>query len=39
MVQSMTVGHLDPEIAKQPQTITKQPPCLTVGPIFLFVLL
>ncbi len=34
MVPSIMSSHPDPEAAKQPQTITLPPPCLTVGMMF-----
>ncbi len=35
MVPSIMSSHPDPEAAKQPQTITLPPPCLTVGMMFI----
>lgn len=34
MVPSITASGPGPEAAKQPQTITQPPPCLTVGMMF-----
>ncbi len=36
MVPSIMASHPGPETAKQPQTITLPPPCLTVGMMFFF---
>ncbi len=35
MVPSITASHPGPEAAKQPQTITLPPPCLTAGIMFI----
>ncbi len=35
MVPSITASHPGPEAAKQPQTITLPPPCLTAGMMFI----